>query len=93
MRFEGRRLQIVPTNGRAGYARCRVEVDERLDGSLAVYYQGKRLATISAPPEPAMLRAQVNAVESVAIKDCSASGLSPQTDSKPSMAFVGLQSK
>jgi len=66
VRFEGRRLQIVPTNGRAGYARCRVEVDERLDGSLAVYYQGKRLATISAPPEPAMLRAQVNAVESVA---------------------------
>ncbi len=66
VRFEGRRLQIVPTNGRAGYARCRVEVDERLDGSLAVYYQGKRLTTISAPPEPAMLRAQVNAVEPVA---------------------------
>jgi transposase len=66
VRFEGRRLQIVPTNGRASYARCRVEVDERLDGSLAVYYQGKRLTTISAPPEPAMLRAQVNAVEPVA---------------------------
>lgn len=66
VRFEGRRLQIVSTNGRAGYARCRVEVNERLDGSLAVYYQGKKLTTISAPPEPAMLRAQVNAVEPVA---------------------------
>jgi transposase len=68
VRFEGHRLQIVPTNGRASYARCRVEVHERLDRSLAVYYQGKRLTTKSAPPEPAMLRAQVKVVEPVAAR-------------------------
>ncbi len=54
--FEGHRLQVVPTNGRASYAKCRVEVHQRLDGSLAVYYQGKRLTTRLAPPEPAILR-------------------------------------
>jgi len=59
VRFEGHRLQIVPTNGRASYARCRVEVQERLDGSLAVYYQGHRLSTRTAPLEPARLREPV----------------------------------
>jgi transposase len=58
VRFEGHRLQIVPTNGRASYARCRVEVHERLDGSLVVYYQGGRLTTMPAPPEPSVLRAK-----------------------------------
>ncbi len=54
--FENHRLQIVPTNGRASYAKCHVEVHQRLDGSLAVYYQGKHLTTRLAPPEPAFLR-------------------------------------
>jgi len=67
VRFEGHRLQIVPTNGRASYARCRVELHERLDGSLAVYYHGKRLMTVSAPPEPAVLRAQVKVAEPVSV--------------------------
>jgi len=57
VRFEGHRLQVVPTNGRASYARCRVEVHVRLDGSLAVYYQGKPLITRTAPPEPRVQRA------------------------------------
>jgi len=56
VRFEGHRLQVVPTNGRASYARCRVTVHVRLDGSLAVYYQGKPLITRTAPPEPRVLR-------------------------------------
>ncbi len=66
VRFEGHRLQIVPSNGRASYARCRVEVHERLDRSVAVYYQGKRLTTISASPEPSVLRARVKVAEPVA---------------------------
>jgi len=66
VRFEGHRLQVVPSNGRASYARCRVQVQERLDGSLAVYYQGKRLTTRAAPPEPFVLRAQMKVVEPVA---------------------------
>ena len=59
VRFEGHRLQIMPTKGRASYARCRVEVHERLDGSLAVYYQGHCLSTRPAPLEPARLREPV----------------------------------
>jgi len=56
VRFGEHRLQILPTNGRLSYARARVEVDERLDGSLAVYYQGHCLAAKAAPPEAPVLR-------------------------------------
>ncbi len=82
VRFEGHRLQIVPTNGRASYARCRVEVQERLDGSLAVYYQGKRLTTTSAPLEPAALRARAKAFATVAVGTASpaASSHKPSAD-------------
>jgi len=75
VRFEGRRLQILPSNGRASYARCRIEVHERLDGSLAVYYQGKRLTIVSAPPEPAVLRAQIKVLEPVASRAVSPSAI------------------
>ena len=56
VRFGEHRLQILPSNGRLSYARARVEVHERLDGSLAVYYQGHCLATKPAPPEAPVLR-------------------------------------
>lgn len=56
VRFGGHRLQIVSTNGRSSYVNARVEVHERMDGSLAVYYQGQCLATRPAPPEATMLR-------------------------------------
>jgi len=58
VRFGEHRLQIMPTNGRLSYARARVEVHERLDGSLAVYYQEHCLATKPAPPEAPVLRAR-----------------------------------
>ena len=56
VRFGEHRLQIMPTNGRPSYAHARVEVHERLDGSIAVYYQGHCLATKPAPPEAPVLR-------------------------------------
>jgi transposase len=56
VRFGEHRLQIMPTNGRLSYARARVEVHERLDGSLAVYYRGHCLASKAASPEAAVLR-------------------------------------
>lgn len=56
VRLGEHRLQIRPTNGRPSYARARVEVHERLDGSLAVYYQGECLITQPAPPEAPVLR-------------------------------------
>ena len=58
VRFGRHRLQIIPCNGRLSYARAKVEVHERMDGSLAVYYQGHCLATKPAPPEAPLLRAR-----------------------------------
>ena len=54
--FGKKRLQIMPGNDRHSYARARVEVQERMDGSLAVYHRGKCLLTTSAPPEAPVLR-------------------------------------
>lgn len=54
--FDGHRLQIHPCNGRQSYYRARVEIQERMDGTLAVYYQGKCLATRPAPAEAPVLR-------------------------------------
>ena len=54
--LEKHRLQIMPTNGRASYAQCHVEVHQRPDESLAVYYQGKLLITKPAPLETSILR-------------------------------------
>ena len=58
VRFGEHRIQIIPTNGRLNYAKAKVEVQERMDGSLAVYYKGQCLATRPAPPEAPLLRAR-----------------------------------
>lgn len=58
VRFGEHRIQIIPTNGRLSYAKAKVEVQERMDGSLAVYYKGQCLATRPAPPEAPLLRAR-----------------------------------
>jgi hypothetical protein len=58
VRFGGHRLQIVPTNGRSSYVKAKVELHERMDGSLAVYYQEQCLATKPTPPEAPVLRAR-----------------------------------
>ncbi len=39
------RLQLLPGPGGRSYAKATVEVHERLDGSMAVFYQGQRLAS------------------------------------------------
>jgi len=61
VRFGEHRLQIVPTNGRANYVKAKVEVHERMDGSLAVYYKGHCLLIKSAPPEAPVLRVRSTA--------------------------------
>ncbi len=58
VRFGEYRLQLLPSNGRLSYAHVRVEVHERLDGSLAVYYQGHCLTTTPAPAEAPVIRAR-----------------------------------
>lgn len=52
--FNNHRLQIPPGSQRLSYAKARVELHHGLDGSLAVFYQGKHLVTFQpltpAPP-------------------------------------------
>ena len=52
------RLQILAKEGRQGYARARVQIHERLDGSLAIYHQGRPLLTTPAPATAPVLRAR-----------------------------------
>lgn len=56
IKFNGLRLQVMPTDGRASYAHAEVEVHVKLDGYIAVYYQGKYLLTRPAPAEAPMQR-------------------------------------
>lgn len=56
--FDGKALHLLPDEYRASYARANVEVQERLDGSLVVVYQGKTLAAEPAPSVPVTLRAR-----------------------------------
>jgi len=60
-RFAGRTLQLLPGPDRLSYAQARVEVQERLDGSLVVTYQGRSIASQEAPLAPVTLRARTGA--------------------------------
>jgi len=62
VRFNGHRLQIVPTNGRASYARCSVEVHEQLDDCLRIYYRGHYLDTAPAPAEATKMRELIGVI-------------------------------
>src|SRR5713101_2317440 len=56
--FAGQRLQIGADTQRRSYAHARVQVHERLDGSLAVYHTGRCLSTTPAPAEAPLVRAR-----------------------------------
>jgi transposase len=60
VQFGTARLQLLAGPDRLSYARAQVEVQEHLDGRLAVYYQGQCLATQPAPAEAPVLRARKN---------------------------------
>jgi len=58
-------LQILPGPGGRSYAKARVELHERLDGTLAVYFHGQRLAARelavnAAQPLRARLRRRIH---------------------------------
>ncbi len=76
VRFGNHRLQIFPSNGRSGYAFARVEVHERMDGSIAVYYQGKCLLTGLAPAEAPILRTRTGKRPSMKIQTAEKPALS-----------------
>jgi hypothetical protein len=56
VRYEGHRIQILPSKTRSSYALCKVIVYLNFDGVPAVYYQSKRLETCLAPKEATFLR-------------------------------------
>ena len=56
--FNGSTLQLLADGHRASYARALVEVQERLDGSIVVAYQGRTLAVEPAPEGPVQIRAR-----------------------------------
>ncbi len=58
IRFGGRVLQLGPGSGRRSLARTRVEVHERLDGSLLVLWRGESVAPAAAPADASKLRAR-----------------------------------
>ena len=58
IRFGGRVLQLGPVGGRRSLARTRVEVHERLDGSLLVLWRGEPVASAAAPADALKLRAR-----------------------------------
>ena len=58
VRFNGATLQILADDLRASYARAKVEVQKRLDGSIVVAYRGRTLAAEPAATEPVTLRAR-----------------------------------
>jgi transposase len=62
VRYEGHRLQVLPSNYRSGYARCKVMVHLGLDNSLAVYHDGNCLQTQPILVETTALRFQVNPI-------------------------------
>lgn len=57
VRLEDRLIQILPGPRGRSYARCHVEVQERLDGSMVVAYRGRTIATQPAAG-PVTLRAR-----------------------------------
>jgi transposase len=56
VQYHGKTLQLFPDVDRTSYAGARVEVQERLDGSLVVCCRGKMLTPVEAPPLAAELR-------------------------------------
>ena len=80
IRFAGRTLQLLPGLEHPSYAHARVEIQERLDGSLVVCYQGQTIATAQAPDHPVKLRARKTArVGSLTIPKKSAAPVSMNT--------------
>jgi hypothetical protein len=59
VRFGQQRLQILASTTRQSYARCRVEVQARLDGNLFIYFEGQPLKTCPAPPEATLQRKEL----------------------------------
>jgi transposase len=92
VRFSQRRIQIESDRYRSSYARARVEVHQLMDGSLAVYYRDRCLATVDAPAEAPLLRVQKASRRSSSVSDSSpAAPAIPTTPQKSSKRWKPSQ--
>lgn len=64
--FQGTPLQLLPTADRRGWAKARVEVHERRDGSCALVYQGQEIPHRLAPADAPARRQQAVATAGTA---------------------------
>ena len=84
VRFFDRTLQLLPGLDRLSYTHARVDVQERLNGSLLVTYQWKIIAIQEAPPHPVTLRARKGArSRSPALPPASLAGVKPRQEAAP----------
>jgi transposase len=60
VQFGQARIQILPTAHRQSFARCRVEIQARLDDTLAICFEDQILKTKPAPLEASVLRKQIS---------------------------------
>lgn len=56
VQFSWRTLQLLPPPDHASYAGARVEVRQRMDGTLCVVHQGRTIPTREAPPRRSALQ-------------------------------------
>ncbi len=83
IRFGGRSLQLELVDGRRTLARARVEIHERLDGSLLVLWRGELVAAVEAPADAPTLRARSGTRLLVDLPDPDASDLPAQDHASP----------
>jgi hypothetical protein len=89
VQYHGRTLQLFPGVDRPSYAGARVEVQERLDGSLLVSYRGMVLTPSEAPALAASLQDQANAIPK---EIPPAPEQNPVRERQPSTPTLGKQS-
>jgi hypothetical protein len=82
VQFAQRAFQLVPSLQRLSWAKAEVEVHERLDGSVAIYYQGSCLASTPAPPTAPTLRARAGPRGGVAAPPPAPPAARPADDSR-----------
>lgn len=79
VQFANRRIQLLPGPIRISYAKATVEVQERLDGTVVVVYQGEEIGSQPAPADLPVLRARSG-------PRTPPSAVSMQDDQSPAMA-------
>jgi len=80
VKFKRERLQILPSNGRQGYAHANVEVRVKLDGTIALCYQGNYLLIRTAPVEAPLPKILMESLDSISTLNLNHKSHKPATN-------------